>query len=185
MKTMIAGIMTVCLLSGLSVCSAEKGVTGSYSALLRGNSVSEIAPGFDNSAGIALRAIANPNLNAVPDIEGEWARDVKLGSHDEFVANTTPPQVGIVFFARRPVRNFKVLALEPKGYNTETKRMVYRITELYAKDVLSPEVPLLVKTVLYGDMPNNGFSYTDFNGQTRYFAVNPSGEDGSLRFIEF
>lgn len=119
------------------------------------------------------------------DIEGEWAKNVQLGPHDEFIANTTQPQVGIVFFAGRPVQNFKVLALEPQGYNTQTQKMVYRITELYTKDVLRPEVPLLVKTVLYGDLPNNGFSYTDSYGKTRYFAVNPSGEDGSLRFIEF
>ena len=105
--------------------------------------------------------------------------------HDEFIANTTRPQVSIVFFACRTVRNFKVLALESKGYNTQTKKMVFRITELYTKDVLRPEVPLLVKTTLYGDMPNNGFSYTVLNGKTRYFAVNPSGEDGSLRFYEF
>lgn len=185
MKTIIAGIITVCLFSGLSVCSAEKSVAGSHSALLCRNGVCEIAPVRGTGAGIALRAAANPNQSEVPDIEGEWAKDIQLGPHDEFIANTTQPQVGIVFFACRPVRNFKVLALEPKGYDTQAKKMIYKITELYTKDVLRPEVPLLVKTTLFGDMPNNGFSYTDINGKTRYFAVNPSGEDGSLRFIEF
>ena len=33
----------------------------------------------------------------------------------------------MVFFACRPVRNFKVLALEPRGYDTETKKMIYKI----------------------------------------------------------
>ena len=122
MKTIIAGIMTVCLFSGLSVCSAEKGVTGSRSALLCRNGVFEIAPVRDTGNGIALRAAANPDRNEVPDIEGEWAKDVQLGPHDEFIANTTQPQVGIVFFARRPVQNFKVLALEAKGYDTQAKK---------------------------------------------------------------
>ena len=37
----------------------------------------------------------------------------------------------------------------------------------------------------YGKKYADGFSYTDLNGKTGYFAVNPGGEDGSLRFYEF
>ena len=35
----------------------------------------------------------------------------------------------------------------------------------------------------YGKKYADDFSYTDINGKTRYFAVNPSGEDGSCVFM--
>ena len=48
-----------------------------------------------------------------------------------------------------------------------------------------PERQLLVKFTFFGSIPNNGFSYTDGNGKTRYYSVSQSGKDGSLIFIEF
>ena len=35
-----------------------------------------------------------------------------------------------------------------------------------------------------GDLPNNGFIYTDENGKDRFFVISQSGEDGSLGFSE-
>ena len=47
--------------------------------------VCEFVPSAEG-AGTAL-AVINPYNNAVPDIEGQWERDVKqLGPHDVFVA---------------------------------------------------------------------------------------------------
>ena len=43
----------------------------------------------------------------------------------------------------------------------------------------------MVKTVFYGLIPNNGISYVDETGATRTFAVDMSGEDGSLYLWEF
>ncbi|MEA4911954.1 MAG: hypothetical protein VB092_04980 [Oscillospiraceae bacterium] len=80
------------------------------------------------------------------------------------------------------VRDFRVvgLALEPQG---DTLR--FRETqELYALDVLTPEKPLVLGLVFYGDTPSVGVSYTDENGETRILAVCMSGEDGSLLLSE-
>ena len=40
-------------------------------------------------------------------------------------------------------------------------------------------------TTFFGDLPNNGVSYVGEDGATRNFAVNVSGEDGSLMLTEF
>jgi len=59
------------------------------------------------------------------------------------------------------------------------------VKELYTKEVLRPERKLLVKYTFFGSIPNNGFSYSDSNGKTRYYSISQSGKDGSLLFIEF
>ncbi|MBQ9698367.1 MAG: hypothetical protein IJV46_07490, partial [Acidaminococcaceae bacterium] len=92
--------------------------------------------------------------------------------------------VGIVFFVNNPVKNFKVLSLNFKDFGADGKP-VFLIKELYTKDVLRPELPVLVKTSLFGSIPNNGISYVDANGKTRYYTVSESGMDGSVTFSEF
>ena len=68
---------------------------------------------------------------------------------------------------------------------SQAGKPIFNIKELYTKDVLRPERPLLVKTALFGSIPNNGFSYTDGYGKIRYYAVSESGMDGSVVFSEF
>ena len=184
MKRIATGIMTVALLAGLSVCSAEPGGARGDADVICRDGVCELAPAA--SAGRepeGLAATANPYQNAVPDVEGRWAGDVNLGPHDEFVAATSDPQAGVVFFAGNPIRNFKVLALEFKDMSPAGKPL-FNVRELYTKDVLRPERPLLVKFSFFGSIPNNGFSYTDPMGKTRQYYISESGKDGSLLFGE-
>ena len=185
MKKAVTGILTICLLASLSVCGAEQLAANHGLEVSCKGGVCEFAPG--NAGGItasALDANVNPYRNAVPDIEAKWARDVQPGPHDEFTASTSEPQVGIVFFVNNPVKNFKVLSLSFKDMGADGKP-VFLIKELYTKDVLRPERPLLVKTSLFGSIPNNGISYVDANGKTRYYTVSESGMDGSVTFSEF
>ena len=173
----------VILALGVSVCSAQTldKTTGTAGISCK-DGVCEIAPaGGDERTTLAA---ANPYNNAVPDIEGQWESDVKqLGPHDTFVASQSDPQVGVVFSVNSPVKNFKVLALEFKDF--ANGKPVFQVKELFTKDVLRPERQLLVKYTFFGSIPNNGFSYTDGNGKTRYYSVSQSGKDGSLLFSEF
>ena len=131
--------------------------------------VCEFVPSAEGN-GTAL-AVLNPYNNAVPDIEGQWERDVKqLGSHDVFVAGQGESNAGVVFSVNHPIKNFKVLSLHFKEYT---------------KDVFRPDRKLLVKFTFFGSIPNNGISYTDSTGKTRYYTVDSSGKDGSLYFTEF
>ena len=169
---------------GVSVCSAQAldQTTGAAGVRCK-DGVCEFVPVGDGER-TALAAQANPYNNAVPDIEGQWESDVKqLGPHDTFVASQSDPQVGVVFSVNSPVKNFKVLSLEFKDF--ANGKPVFQVKELFTKDVLRPERQLLVKYTFFGSIPNNGFSYTDGNGKTRYYSVSQSGKDGSLLFSEF
>ena len=169
---------------GVSVCSAQAlDQTAGAAGVRCKDGVCEFVP-VGGGERTALAAQANPYNNAVPDIEGQWENDVKqLGPHDTFVASQSDPQVGVVFSVNSPVKNFKVLSLEFKDF--ANGKPVFQVKELFSKDVLRPERQLLVKYTFFGSIPNNGFSYTDGNGKTRYYSVSQSGMDGSLIFIEF
>ena len=133
---------------------------------------------------VAMAAI-NPYNNAVADIEGQWEHDVKqLGPHDVFVASESDPKVGVVFSVNNPIKNFKVLSLHFKDFDNNGKP-VFLVKELYTKEVFRPDRQLLVKFSFFGSIPNNGISYTDPTGKTRYYYVSQSGKDGSLMFGEF
>ena len=123
------------------------------------------------------------SVYAREDIEAQWEKNVnQLGPHDEFV--TSQPgetRTGVVYFAKCPVKDFKILSLKLEKYE---EKPVFLAQTLYTKEVLNPERPLLVKLCLYGSVPNNGISYTDCEGKTRYYAVSASGKDGSLLLID-
>ena len=123
------------------------------------------------------------SVYAQEDIEAQWEKNVKqLGPHDEFVTGQLgETRTGVVYFAKCPVKDFKILSLKLEKYEDKP---VFLAQTLYTKEVLNPERPLLVKLCLYGSVPNNGFSYTDSEGKIWYYAINASGKDGSLVLID-
>ena len=184
MKKMTILLAAAILALGVSACSAQGlGQSADVVGINCKDGVCEFTPAVSSDR-TALAAV-NPYNNAVPDIEGQWEKDVKqLGPHDVFDAAQGESQAGVVFSVNSPVRNFKVLSLEFKDFDKAGKP-VFLVKELYTKDVLRPERQLLVKYSFFGSIPNNGFSYTDSNGKTRYYFVSESGKDGSLLFGEF
>lgn len=184
MKNLTVMLAAMALALGVSVCSAQNNVlTAGTEGINCKDGVCEFVPGAAVGERAPLAAI-NPYNNAVPDIEGEWARDVKqLGPHDVFTAGQTEPLAGIVFSVNNPIKNFKVLSLHFKDFSDG--KPVFLVKELYTKDVFHPDRQLLVKFSFIGSIPNNGISYTDGNGKTRYYSISESGMDGSLVFSEF
>ena len=184
MKKMTVMVAALALALGVSVCSAQNnGLAAEASGINCKDGVCEFVPGATGGERTAL-AVINPYNNAVPDIEGEWARDVKqLGPHDVFTAGQTEPLAGIVFSVNNPIKNFKVLSLHFKDFSDG--KPVFLVKELYTKDVFHPDRQLLVKFSFIGSIPNNGISYTDGNGKTWYYSISESGMDGSLVFVEF
>lgn len=106
------------------------------------------------------------------------------GQYDTFDAESGEMQTQIVLSTDAVVRDFKVLALTDGDMGDDGK-MHFTVKELKTYDRLTPDRPLVVKTVFYGLIPNNGISYVDETGATRTFAVDMSGEDGSLYLWEF
>ena len=182
----ISILLTASILAlGVTVCNAQSlGQAADAAGVNCKDGVCEIAP-VGSSTGTTLTAQANPYKHAVPDIEGEWEKDVKeLRPHDVFDATQGESHAGVVFSVNSPIKNFKVLSLQFKDIDANGKP-VFQVKELYTKEVLRPERRLLVKYTFFGSIPNNGFSYTDSNGKTRYYSISQSGKDGSLLFIEF
>ena len=106
------------------------------------------------------------------------------GQYDTFDAETGEIQTQIVLSTDAVVRDFKVLSLTD-GEMGEDGKMHFTVKELTSYDRLTPDRPLVIKTVFYGLIPNNGISYVDETGATRFFAIDMSGEDGSLYLWEF
>ncbi len=104
------------------------------------------------------------------------------GQYETFTA-VESPQTRIMLSTNATVRDFKVLALT-NGDVDEEGNMHFDVQELYTLDRLTADRPLVVSTTFYGLIPNNGISYMDETGATRTFAVDMSGEDGSLYLWE-
>ncbi len=111
----------------------------------------------------------------VPDLPSE---------HDEFRTGAGEPGVRVVLSAAEKVTDLRFLALTLADID-ENGKISFEMEELYQQEELSPERPLLVETVFYGDIPNNGIAYVDAEGKERRFAIGMSGMDGSLFLMEF
>ena len=100
-------------------------------------------------------------------------------------ADAGEPAAHLVFKTDREVRSVQVLSLFMTDYDENTGKPVYDVKTVKTLDALTPQMPLIVTTVFYGDLPNNGIAYTDSDGSVHRFAVEMSGEDGSVFLSEF
>ena len=85
----------------------------------------------------------------------------------------------ILFRSEEGAADFKLLALSLRDVDTDG-RAAYDITEVFNIPGLRAGIPLAVPMSFPGDMPSNGFSYTDTDGSTKTYAIGISGRDGSL-----
>lgn len=90
----------------------------------------------------------------------------------------------ILFKTNRTAQDFRILSLKLLDVDDNGK-VSYQVDPALHIGALAPGQPVAVQTVFYGDIPNNGFSYVDENGDTQYFALSISGEDGSLEAEPF
>jgi hypothetical protein len=127
----------------------------------------------------------NATAVAAPQVAARWAEEALSGysAYDEFIADTTEPQVMILFSAEGTVRDFKVLKLNFEDVD-ESGRVMFSAIELYTQDRLIPERPLVLGMTFFGSIPHYGISYVDESGTTRNYAVEMSGKDGSLLMVE-
>lgn len=106
------------------------------------------------------------------------------GSEKEVVVNSGEGSTRLVFAADKPLKDFKILALEFEDF-TEAGNISFKTEDACVYGELAPGEPLVAEIVFYGDMPNNGISFVDENGKEHRFAINVSGKDGSLGLMEF
>lgn len=137
----------------------------------------ELIPFSEASAGTGFAALP---------VRGRWAEDAlsEYSDYDEFAASDHELRVRVLYETSRTVRDFRILDLTFTDFGADGKP-VFTEKDLYRQDQLTPERPLVVELVFYGDFPNNGFSYVGADGEVRKFALNLSGLDGSLIAVEY
>ena len=108
-----------------------------------------------------------------------WATDSAQAVQAEpHVVETGEYATHIYFLSDKTVRDFRVLSVSLA--DADDGNFTFRSETKLQFDTLAAGEYLTVETVFWGDLPNNGFSYVDTDGTTRYFTVSQSGEDGSL-----
>ncbi len=112
-------------------------------------------------------------------LDGLWVQDadsVALGEHLSFVATESPYHERVLLGTNKTIRDFRLVKLTADFDTWET--VVEK--EVYARDSLTPGLPIVL-TVTTGEvMPEYAVCHTDGNGVTHYYAIETSGEDGSL-----
>lgn len=116
----------------------------------------------------------------------QWAKDVltDLSDYERFRLGLDEESPLIYFSTERTIEDFKELSLTFESID-DNGNIKFAVEETYYHGKLTPESPLLVRMELMGTIPNNGISYVESSGKTRYFAVEVSGDDGSLLLSEF
>lgn len=106
-----------------------------------------------------------------------------LGGHDEYGLNDNALTVEVVFTAESTVTDFKLLSISMQDYD-DAGNFTFAAEEVYSQPELTPERPLVAGMEFLGDIPNNGISFTDADGNVKYYAVDMSGRDSSLFLLE-
>lgn len=134
---------------------------------------------------VPLAYALSANTHTV-SISAQWAEKIlDAGTpYTEFIADNSDQQVKIAFSASIGVKDFKVLKLELAEVNEDGKPS-FSAKELYMVPALKPHFPLVVGMTFSGTIPQYGISYTDENGRSKQFAIEQSGEDGSILLTEF
>jgi len=117
-------------------------------------------------------------------VKAQYLEDVpELGEHDTFSqadgTEVSESAVKVVFSAESTVSDFRLLSIAMQDID-ENGIFTFSAEELYSQPELTPERPLEADLVFLGDIPNNGISFTDADGNVKYFSVDMSGMDGSL-----
>lgn len=90
----------------------------------------------------------------------------------------------VVLRASGNVIDFKVLELTPVG-NTNVPVLTFETKELYSRDELVLEWPLILGIPSIGEFPEYGVSFIDHDGILHHYAINRSKNDGSIQLVRF
>ena len=99
-----------------------------------------------------------------------------------YIFNADSYDAKIVFRAKEKVKDFRVLALELQDVD-ESGHANFKTEVLLQFYTLEVGDPIAVPMSFPGDIPTNGISYLDENGEPLLFTVSLSGKDGSLELL--
>lgn len=118
-------------------------------------------------------------------VQIQWGEKIvpELDNYEEFVVDEGEYAVPVLFTASRTVTNFELMRLTvSEVYDDGT--VFYATSPIHFMECLTSDCPLVVYIVFPGDTPAYGISYVDESDVTHRFAIEISGEDGSILLRE-
>ncbi|MCR4656158.1 MAG: hypothetical protein K5770_08025 [Lachnospiraceae bacterium] len=120
-------------------------------------------------------------------VSAAWAEDV----YDKSVKyikyepeDSTDYTAHVIFSVDKKVKNFRIVELTVKNIDDDGN-IEFLYEECFKKSSLKPNKPVYAGLNFMGSIPNNGFMYTDEDGNDRLFVLEESGKDGSLVVWEY
>ena len=95
------------------------------------------------------------------------------------------PKVRFVLYAASPVKQVHLFSVSIQCIDDDTGAEVMDAILENIQYEMTPEHPLAVTAVMYGDMPNLAVGYEDGTGAYHFAFIEISGEDGSILLNEF
>ena len=124
---------------------------------------------------------------ASPPLTADYAPEELLsqeGSYDYFEADGGEFQVKLVITARETVTDLKYVTLNLDYYDENGELQTGVGDTLYTQEELTPDRPLAVGMVFYGDVASRGLTFVDGQGEFHCVSINMSGKDGSILLVE-
>ena len=99
--------------------------------------------------------------------------------YHEYIRDSSEHTVKLLFLPSETLKDVRFTSLQYENGSMAVAE------ELYSLPELSPDMPLVVGVLFYGDLTTYGISFTDTNGVQRYFSVYISGRNGALEMVEY
>lgn len=196
MKKLIAFISLAAVMALLTACGGakadvetteqtkEEAVLSSETQITQSDSemsvASEVISEISETKLLEDTTSVSETLVNEPQIRVEWADEAVLtADHDECdIFEPSEEQAKVSFTSDTPVKDFVILELTLTDCSDEGV-MTFDAYPAASPDI-TPEKPLVIGFTFMGDIPGYGFQYEDADGNIRRFAMEISGEDGSL-----
>ncbi len=136
---------------------------------------------FINTAKITENSqIESSGIENQPPIDIRLVYDESIVHSDfhEYTVDNSEYMVKIAFLPNEVLTDISFSSLQ---YDETSLIIDEKILTLPA---ISPEKPLLIGVVFYGDMTTYGISFRDLSGVMRYYSISLSGVDNSLEVLE-
>lgn len=121
------------------------------------------------------------------EVTAIWADGVVDNSTNYYgyeTPNSNEYTTHVLFSVTKEVKNFRIVELFVKNIDDDGN-IEYLYEERYKLETLTPDMPVCAGLNFPGDTPNNGFMYTDSEGNDHLFVLEVSGKDGSLIVWEY
>ena len=144
---------------------------------------------FPNQITLLTNLYGRAYEGPAPSLKIAHAEDFPLSAYDysEYEQEETDdtPMAEFVLHSDTTLNHVHLFNAELRDWDGDTGEAIYDAALENIQYQLAPEHPLVIRAVMYGDMPNLIVGYQDETGYYHFAFVEISGEDGSFMLNEF